>query len=63
MLREICQRLNVPYFDLYDSLAPSYLEEDRIHLTKAGRLRAADAIASFLESSRLLASKRTEQGS
>lgn len=54
MLREICQRLNVPYLDLYDSLDASLLEEDRIHLTKSGRLRAADAITSFLVSGRLL---------
>jgi len=54
MLREICQRLNVPYLDLYDSLDPSHLDEDRIHLTKSGRVRAGDAIASFLLSSQLL---------
>lgn len=54
MLREICKRLNVPYLDLYDSLAPVHLDEDRVHLTKSGRVQAADAMASFLEGSRLL---------
>jgi lysophospholipase L1-like esterase len=50
MLREICERLDVPYLDLYESLDPGHLEADRIHLTKSGRVRAAEAIASFLSS-------------
>lgn len=48
-LAEITARLGIPYLDLYDDLDPTlHMEPDRIHLTRAGRIRAGERIARFL---------------
>jgi hypothetical protein len=54
-LAEICARLSIPCLDLFPLLDPSAdLLDDRIHLTAAGRAKAAAGIAEFLDSHRLL---------
>jgi lysophospholipase L1-like esterase len=54
-LGEICARHGLPMLDLFPLLDPATeLAEDGIHLTAAGRRRAAERIAEFLRSSGLL---------
>lgn len=47
-LAELCGDLGIPYLDLYEALDASVFEADDIHLTRAGRRRAAAAIAGWL---------------
>ncbi|MFN0006580.1 MAG: GDSL-type esterase/lipase family protein [Planctomycetota bacterium] len=55
-LAEICARLGIPQLDLYAVLDPAAdFDADRIHLTEAGRGRAAARIARFLGEAGLLA--------
>lgn len=54
-LREICERLAIPYLDLYPLLDASRdLQPDKIHLTAEGRRRAGERIAEFLAGEGLL---------
>lgn len=54
-LAEICARLAIPELDLHPLLDPATdFETDRIHLTAAGRARAARRIAEFLRERDLL---------
>lgn len=53
-VKEICARLGIPFYDLYPELSPDSIGPDAIHLTKAGRVRAGQAIARFLERENLL---------
>lgn len=53
-LRVICERLQIPFLDLYSALSPSAFR-DGIHLTGPGRQLAGERIASFLSASGLLA--------
>jgi lysophospholipase L1-like esterase len=45
---ELCAELAIPCLDMYDRLTPVDFEEDGIHLTAAGRQRAAEHVARFL---------------
>lgn len=57
-LRDICAELSIPFLDLYPALDRARdLEADGIHLTRAGRERAAAAIAAFLRERHLLESR------
>lgn len=48
-LREICERLSIPYLDLYPLLDPDlHLSEDKIHLTAEGRRHVGRLLADFL---------------
>lgn len=48
-LREICERLEIPFLNLYPALAhPEYFLGDDVHLSPAGRVAAAAPIARFL---------------
>ena len=54
-LREICERLQIPCYDLYPDLSgAAFKKEDPVHLTPEGRQKAGAAIAKFLEGSGLL---------
>jgi lysophospholipase L1-like esterase len=53
-LKEICERLNIPYYDVYPDLGPSDFIADGLHLTANGRRVAGEKIAAFLERSGLL---------
>jgi len=57
-LRAICQQLEIPFLDLYDSLDPKeHLGEDGIHLTAAGRRHVAYEIEGFLKAEGLVPSR------
>jgi len=54
-LREICDRLGIPFYDLYKDLGPAdFKPGDDIHLSAQGRRAAGVAIAKFLTTSGLL---------
>ena len=54
-LAVICGRFKISCLDLYSQLNRSaHLEEDNIHLTKAGRARVAEVLAAFLKAERLV---------
>jgi lysophospholipase L1-like esterase len=54
-LREICQKLNIPFLDLfYDLERGEHFIDDGIHLSKEGRRAAAYQIAAFLEEEHLV---------
>ena len=54
-LKEICARLQIPFFDLYPHMDGSMFIEDGIHLTQPGRRRVGQSLAAFLKESALLA--------
>jgi lysophospholipase L1-like esterase len=53
-IREICERLGIPFYDLYPDLDASMFLPDAIHLTKPGRERVGRRVADFLMASDLL---------
>ncbi len=53
-LKEICERLGIPLYDLYPDMNAGLFSQDRIHLTKPGRKIAGALIAKFLIQSQLL---------
>jgi lysophospholipase L1-like esterase len=54
-LAEVCGRLGIPVLDLFEELdAAQDFEDDRIHLTAAGRRRAGERIARFLAEEQLV---------
>ncbi len=53
-LKEICARLEIPFYDLYPDLNSSMFIEDGIHLTREGRIRAGLRLAEFLKGASLL---------
>ncbi len=53
-LRDITERLGVPYLDLYPDLSAGLFVDDGIHLTKEGRRLTGRRIAAFLADARLL---------
>jgi lysophospholipase L1-like esterase len=55
-LREICERLRIPFYDIYADLGPRDFINDGLHLTADGRRIAGERIAAFLERSGLLSS-------
>ncbi len=55
-LHDVCQRLQLPLLDLYDTIDPEvHLLSDAIHLTRAGRQEVGAVLARFLQYSELLA--------
>jgi lysophospholipase L1-like esterase len=52
-LKEICDRLNIPFYDLYPDLSANLFVDDGIHLTKEGRQIVGKNIALFLSNSNL----------
>jgi lysophospholipase L1-like esterase len=52
-LKEICERLNIPFYDLYPDLNAELFEDDGIHLTKEGRQIAGRRLAAFFADSHL----------
>lgn len=59
-LKQICARLAIPFLDLYPSLDKSDFKWDGIHLTSEGRTVAAQQIAEFLATQRLIPPKMEE---
>ncbi len=53
-LREICQKLRIPFYDLYPDLAGNLFEDDQMHLTAAGRAKAGGALKTFVTSAGIL---------
>ena len=53
-LRDICQRLKIPYYDIYPELGAQYFSNDGLHLNAEGRVRAGRAVSEFLARSGLL---------
>ncbi len=53
-LKSICERLKVPYCDLYSKLDKSHFIWDGIHLTSSGRSAVAQEIKEFLTNHRLV---------
>jgi hypothetical protein len=53
-LQEICERLQIPFYDLYADLDASMFDEDSIHLTQTGRTRAGNLLKTFMEDSGVL---------
>ena len=62
-LKEICDRLNVPYYDLYPELNSNLFLDDGIHLTKEGRQIVGQRIARFLSGSNLAPTLRSRTAS
>lgn len=58
ILREQLTGLHIPYLDLYPSLSADSFVSDHIHLTSAGKQRAAEEIAKFLDDERLIPARR-----
>lgn len=53
-LREICERLKIPFYDIYADLSARMFLDDGLHLTAEGRKVAGEAISTFLCESGLL---------
>ncbi len=53
-LKEICDRLHIPFYDLYPDMNPGLFVEDGMHLNKAGRQIVGRQIAAFLSGLQLL---------
>ena len=53
-LREICERLEIPYYDIYPELEARDFSNDGLHLNAEGRVRAGRAVSEFLTRSGLL---------
>jgi len=47
-LREICQQLGIPFYDLYPDMNPGMFVDDGMHLNKAGREAVGQKLAAFL---------------
>jgi lysophospholipase L1-like esterase len=57
-LRQICERLKIPFYDIYPDLGAGDFVGDGLHLTPRGRRVAGQKIAAFLERSGLLPGSR-----
>ncbi len=53
-IREICTRLQVPFYDLYPDVDEHLFLEEGVHLNQAGRQQAGQRVAAFLADSKLL---------
>ena len=53
-LKEICERLNIPFYDLYPDLKADLFVDDGIHLTKEGRQIVGKRVAAFFADSHLI---------
>jgi len=60
-LREICERLKIPFYDMYPEMNASLFVKDGIHLTADGRRQVGEKIAAFLAGQGLL--KPSQPGS
>jgi lysophospholipase L1-like esterase len=58
-LKTICERLKIPFYDLYGDMEAGHFVEDGIHLTPAGRQRAGKKIATFLSGLNLLSPNKS----
>ena len=61
-LKEICERLNIAYYDLYPDFKPEWIGIDAIHLTPEGRRHAGRLIAQFVIRERLIPAGEKSQG-
>ena len=59
-LKEICDRLGIPFYDLYPDMNAALFSQDGIHLTKSGREIAGRLIVKFLTRSQLFQGKAFE---
>jgi lysophospholipase L1-like esterase len=48
-LKEICDKLKIPFYDLYPVLHPGLFDEDGVHLSPEGRRFAGERIAEFVK--------------
>jgi lysophospholipase L1-like esterase len=62
-LKEICDRLQIPFYDLYPDLNGGMFIEDGLHLTPEGRRVVGQRLAAFLEQSGVLADETQAGGS
>ena len=53
-LKEICERLDIPFYDLYPDLNADLFIDDGIHLTKEGRQIVGKRVAAFFADSHLI---------
>lgn len=59
-LKEICQKLDIPYLDLFNDIdRKKHLLADEIHLTKEGRILVARKIAEFLKENQLIPKRQS----
>ncbi len=61
-LKEICDHLHIPFYDLYPDMNPGLFVEDGMHLNKAGRQLVGRRIAGFLSGAQLLPMARSSRG-
>lgn len=61
-LEEICQRLGIPFHDLYPDMNSELFLVDEIHLTQPGRVTVGRKIADFLLEQQLIPAKRPNRG-
>ena len=50
-LKEICERLQIPFLDLFPDLQASMFIDDGIHLTQAGRVQVGQRLGQWLRKS------------
>ena len=53
-MKELCEKLGIPFLDLYPHMTAELFVNDGIHLTKEGRLRVGSTVAAFLLREKLL---------
>ncbi len=53
-LRAICERLGIPFYDLYPQMTAEHFLDDAVHLTGPGRQIAGERIADFLRDAGLI---------
>lgn len=58
-LKEICDRLSIPFYDLYPHLRADLFDKDGIHLTPEGRRSVGRRIADFVEQAHLIPEVRS----
>jgi lysophospholipase L1-like esterase len=59
-LREICEQLGIPFYDLYPEMQADLFSRDGLHLTPEGRKVIGKRIANFLSNSGLLPAKGSD---
>ena len=56
-LKEICEKLKIPFYDLYPALNVTLFEADAMHLTKAGRTRVGTLLTAFMKNAGIVTSR------
>lgn len=62
-LREICERLSIPFYDLYLEMHPGLFDEDGIHLSPEARRLVGERISRFVTEARLIQASQSRNDS